>query len=531
MRVHMFVVITAVLLLVSPVALAGTGPAEPPQAGRSEVYQSLGVFTGADYVVVLDASGSMDARRTEVIVALNALLSGIKPVDRVALVSFTKPAPTQATYSLGPLTSAADFLSRVPPMSGGTDIGGGLSKGLEELEHSTEVRPSAVILVTDAKQNPDGTITPAQWDALRERVAKLRERRRDGVPQLVRGYVLSWGGGDTAPSFQAGSSCGASSSFTIAQCVFSPAETGAIVPANAAPFLASLPETFADRRFEALLAEDARAAAAGRAVTVQVTPGAVDMAARTAEVQVSADSATRHLPLRVCGLAARASGLTGLRVTSATPPCLDLPPGAKGVKTMVTLSWASGAQPWYALGPPPMSVGGTLSYRLTSTYSDLMSRAAGQDGRFAPAARPAAFTLAAPAGVVWQVELIVLAILLLLLLIRLAGFPTTLWVVRGEQRVRLHVWLPKMSHKVAGHAPLVIGTTWKPWRLVARRSPLEVLVWPLGEQKLKGPARARHEVDLRPYARRLTVSALPGITMSRGGWLRPGRPRKERSDG
>ncbi|MHA5050454.1 vWA domain-containing protein [Streptomyces sp. SD15] len=510
-------------------ALARTDDAAPlPQTDRATALGELGLDSGADYVVVIDSSGSMRAHREQVTRALQSLLDGLGPRDRAALVSF-RAAPDPAGI-VAPLEAvdAPDALVRLlPDEYGSTDISTGVDQGLRVLERSTEVRPAALVLITDAGQTPD-TASPAGWQRLVDRIAQLRARQQpSSLNQLVRGVVLDWGGGDRAEAFRVGPGCRATSSYTIAQCLFGRSETSQVAPARAAQSLRALPDEFADRGLEALLAPDAARVRTGDAVRVRLGRPRLT-GTDSADVPVTFSSRTGHLPLRVQDITAHVDGLSP-NVAGTLEKPVDLAPGADATTTL-RVRWNETPRPWYAAGPPSRTGTVTLRYTLASRYSAVMSRASVPDHRFAPGTGTGSVGLSVPASTLWWSEVAALALLVLLLLIRLGGFPARLWVVTepdGTRPAQVLVWLPRQTvrRRVSTDRELTLTVRWKPHRAWSREGPLRVVLWPLGRSTAGTQVKPQHALPLRRYGSRAALPGFEGLRLVRGGWLRPRRKR------
>ena len=529
MKSRIMAMVAGIAFLLLVVAAPARAMPEPPQASRADVYQQLGILHGANYVIVVDSSGSMWVHRTEVQNALRALLQGLTPADQVALVSFRRPPdPTVVVYPLSRLSSVAGLVAMLPQAYGGTDIGGGLSLALDVVA-GANVGPTAVILITDAEQNDLRVTTPSGWDQLAQRVDELRGREIDGVNEIVEGYALNWGGDNSAPPFKAGTTCTATSSYTIMQCVFGRASTGELFPADATTALADLPLSFADIRFQTLLAGDAKAVRDGTAVTVTGPPVTLNPAQHTATIPIRITSHTQYLPLWAGDFTAQAPKLSGFRVTGMNPSYVAIAPGSS-VTARLTVTWQSVSRPWYALGSQGINENISLGYQLESPWDELMSRATVATDRFAPQPRPDAVQLSVSSSTWWRIEpfllLLILLLVVLWIVLRFAGLPTTLWVTgNGDQKaVAMRTWRLRTSHPIPGSPDAEVTTSWVPWRVLRGYAPIDVVVWPRGREEPGGPPRARHQVIIRRYRQRVGVPAMPGIAISWGGWLRPGRP-------
>lgn len=111
----------------------------------------------ADLVVVLDRSGSMEGQKlSDARQAVNHLLDQLGPDDRLALVTYSNSVQTQS--ALVPMTEAnrrrlASAVERLHA-GGGTNLGGGLKRGMEVLMHTPgDLRQRKVILISDGLAN------------------------------------------------------------------------------------------------------------------------------------------------------------------------------------------------------------------------------------------------------------------------------------------------------------------------------------------------------------------------------------------
>ena len=111
----------------------------------------------ADLVIVLDRSGSMEGQKlNDARQAVIGLLDQLGPDDRLALVTYSNGVQTQSgLVSMNEanrrlLTSAVEHLHA----GGGTNLGGGLKRGMEVLMHApSDLRQRKVILISDGLAN------------------------------------------------------------------------------------------------------------------------------------------------------------------------------------------------------------------------------------------------------------------------------------------------------------------------------------------------------------------------------------------
>ncbi|MEV7289721.1 vWA domain-containing protein [Streptomyces sp. NPDC093252] len=543
--------------------LSAARAADPvPQVPWADALRRMGLEQGGDYVVVVDSSGSMASRQDEVRAAVRALLAALGPQDRAALVSFRipdpdparsdpDPDPAEAVLPLQRVSDADAALARLPAPGGDTDISAGLDVALDELERSNEVRPATVVLVTDAAQTERTDEAARAWDGLVDRVAALRARRdADGTGQAVRSAVLAWGTTDPVTPFAVGSGgCTATNAIEITGCVFSADETQEVRPEDATGFLRRLPDEVGRLRFESALAEDAGRAREGSAVEAEVGEARVTDG-DLLRVPVTFTSRTRHLPLWLHDFAftdPRDPDRTPLTPVRG-PDHVELDPedggGTDGPSTATAvfhLPWTRDADlaadtPWYAFTADGYREDLRLAWTTGSPYAEQMSLARDPAARFEPAAGQTAFTVVRDSTRQTALPLLVAALLALLLLLWLAGVPTTLWITGPDHRpYRVRVWSPR-SHRTLRRAPyggLTITTAWP--RRRPRSEPgapgpssessesggrLKVVVWPSGVSDT-APSHT-HWPSRRGAARRLHGVGTTAY-LSRGGVFRPRR--------
>jgi Ca-activated chloride channel family protein len=134
-------------------------------------------LAAADLVVVLDRSGSMEGQKlSDARQAVLHLLDQLGPDDRLALVTYSNGVQTQS--ALVPMTEANQrrLASVVEHLhaGGGTNLGGGLKRGMEVLMHTPgDLRQRKVILISDGLAN-QGVTDP---DALARMASAAVENR------------------------------------------------------------------------------------------------------------------------------------------------------------------------------------------------------------------------------------------------------------------------------------------------------------------------------------------------------------------
>lgn len=120
---------------------------------------------GADYLFILDLSGSMNGKMATLAAGVEKTLGKLRPEDRVHIVTFSDSARhlTRDWQALTPdnVNRLTRQVARLKA-DGSTNLYDGLRLGLTKLDAD---RPTNVILVTDAVTNT-GTLEPAQFHAL-----------------------------------------------------------------------------------------------------------------------------------------------------------------------------------------------------------------------------------------------------------------------------------------------------------------------------------------------------------------------------
>ena len=164
-------------LFCAAMAVPATAHAE---TGVDDVVSALGLASEpADYVVLVDTSGSMNAggRYTKVRTELGKLVAGLDSDDRVSLFTFDTKVTPRFRGVVGKKPTAV--LAKLPRKASGkhTDIGAAIAAGLTELEKADTHRLAALILITDGKVDAPGSTyassKSAAWKALQGRAAAL----------------------------------------------------------------------------------------------------------------------------------------------------------------------------------------------------------------------------------------------------------------------------------------------------------------------------------------------------------------------
>ncbi|HKK19309.1 MAG TPA: VWA domain-containing protein, partial [Opitutales bacterium] len=120
---------------------------------------------GADYLFILDLSGSMSGKLSTLIAGLDKTLGQLRPEDRVHIVTFSDKA-RQLTRDWQALTpdNVRRLTEQVSQLTAGgsTNLYDGLRLGLTQLDAD---RATNVVLITDAVTNT-GTLDPAMFHQL-----------------------------------------------------------------------------------------------------------------------------------------------------------------------------------------------------------------------------------------------------------------------------------------------------------------------------------------------------------------------------
>jgi Ca-activated chloride channel family protein len=123
------------------------------------------ITTGADYVFVLDNSGSMAGKLATLANGVQQAIKQFKPGDRFRIFVFSGQARelTSGFVATNPQT-VAEWSQKLGELQveGGTNVYAGLKAGLEAVEAD---RATSILLVTDGVTN-EGIVDPAQFHAL-----------------------------------------------------------------------------------------------------------------------------------------------------------------------------------------------------------------------------------------------------------------------------------------------------------------------------------------------------------------------------
>jgi Ca-activated chloride channel family protein len=123
------------------------------------------IVSGADYVFVLDVSGSMAGKLATLARGVQETLAHFKPNDRFRIFTFSGSA-SELTHGFvnADAQSVAEWTKRVEELhaQNGTDVYAGLKAGLDAVEAD---RATSILLVTDGVAN-EGIVDPKEFRAL-----------------------------------------------------------------------------------------------------------------------------------------------------------------------------------------------------------------------------------------------------------------------------------------------------------------------------------------------------------------------------
>ncbi len=191
--------------------------AQPPNAeadGRAQgaattmrdfpiLAQRVKVQQAADFVIALDASGSMRPFWPTVQQGLAAFIEAIPDGDYLSLITFGTQASYSATPSLINASTRADFVAAASrlstPTDKNTDLGRAVEKAIGELNRPSGNRLKFVFFLSDFKHDPSkdssysGKISTA--DAVWQRLAQRRQNEQQGNILQVFALLLPLGRG------------------------------------------------------------------------------------------------------------------------------------------------------------------------------------------------------------------------------------------------------------------------------------------------------------------------------------------------
>ena len=120
---------------------------------------------GADYVFVLDTSGSMKGKLGTLVAGVRRAIGELSPEDRFRVVAFSDRArEVIAAWTPATPSNVARSLDRIDQLSssGGTNVYDGLQLGLADVDDD---RVTSLVLVTDGVTNT-GVVDPSAFHEL-----------------------------------------------------------------------------------------------------------------------------------------------------------------------------------------------------------------------------------------------------------------------------------------------------------------------------------------------------------------------------
>lgn len=131
------------------------------------------IETGADWIFVIDISGSMQGKLATLIDGVSQAIDKLRPDDRFKLIVFNNNArEITSGYTTATPENKAEFKRRVAQLSAnsGTNLYAGLKQALWKTD---EDRTSAIILVTDGVANVGKTEKKQFFDLLKDKDIRL----------------------------------------------------------------------------------------------------------------------------------------------------------------------------------------------------------------------------------------------------------------------------------------------------------------------------------------------------------------------
>jgi Mg-chelatase subunit ChlD len=383
----------------SLVAVAPTDAAVPvpvAQVSEAQVFTALGVDqVVADYIVVVDTSGSMQASGLygQVKVALQPLLDALAPTDHLSLITFDTTPTLRYSGAVG--TPGDRALAQLQPAAEGqdTDIGSAIGEALSELERPSASPIGTIILLTDGQHDPGSgsaypTTSGPTWTALTQRARAVE------VHHSLNAYALS-----LEPVTDA----------ALLQQVVDNSLIVNLPPNQIGPYFDDLKNKVRLAKARAVLGDDPMGN-----VTASWSGAGLDnlnLNHGTGRATLTLHSTEAHLPLVLTGLAAHSQGLT-TQVTGL-PASVTLAPG-QTVSLPVTLTTTkAGGFDW---GRHAVTETGSLSTsaQVQSPWADVLSQSLNEPLKVTLAGSPTAVRARGIVGWTWM-SILITPILLLLL--------------------------------------------------------------------------------------------------------------------
>jgi Mg-chelatase subunit ChlD len=310
------------LFALSAVLLAAEAASAGARATVVTPAQATVKAVGADYVIAVDTSGSMQQAGLYKLVtpAIGAALRGADATDHLSLLTFdTVPA----VRFDGPLGSQPERVTRhLPKAATGdrTDIGAAVDAMISRLERPGATEAAVAVLVTDGEPDPPAgsryCTTPAcdgAWRALAERARRLPPGRAQVYGIALRPRIVD-------PVRRA------------LERVFERPEVVDLRPGEIAAYLDQVKQRVRLAQARELVRKDTAAAVEASWSSLSD----LELGAGRAEGRLTLRSTARDLPLAVTGLTVAAEGFpVGV---SGVPDSVKLAPGAEQAFPVV-LTW------------------------------------------------------------------------------------------------------------------------------------------------------------------------------------------------
>ena len=343
----------AFLLVLASVSSAFAAPIT-----RADVFKTLKVDEiSADYVVLVDTSGSMKGRWPTVKKNVATFLAAMAPADHLSLVTFDS-APA-IRYS-GAVSSSGLAAAQLPktPTGAKTDLGAAIEYGLRELSRPDASPVQTILLITDGKHDaPGGSSYPrttgAAWTRLRETAAKALNGR------TIRAYALGLGGNTDA---------------AVLKTVYPDAAIVALPDSQLPGYLERVKEETRIAKAQQVLGADLNGV-----VKATWSVPTLDLNKGRGEAKLTLVSTAKYVPLAVSGLKASISGLAG--TAAGLPDSVTLAPGESQTYA-VKLTWLPPQE--MRIGTRQVERAGKIALvgQTTSPWTDVLNRDLGL--QFAP---------------------------------------------------------------------------------------------------------------------------------------------------
>lgn len=349
----------SVLILAAFASLTCVGPSvAQDQATLPEVLRALGVDqVHADYVIVVDTSGSMEQSHLYAAVksSLGPLVRSLAPTDHLSLITFDTSPTLRYSGDVG--VDAARALNRLPEHATGksTDLGSAIESGVAELARPGASEIATMILVTDGKHNPPkgsaypGVSGPA-WTALAQKAQAVDNK------VAVSAYALALGSEPTDAA--------------LLKSVFPHTAVVALPEDQISAYFERMKTDTSTNKAKALVRQDL----AHGSVTAVLSGdlNAMDLNNGSASGNMIITSTLKYVPVTVQSPTLSASG--GIAIDAAgLPDSLDLAPG-QSVRLPVQMTFPP--ESGFGFGQHPVDKTGQITANgvITSPWSDVITK-------------------------------------------------------------------------------------------------------------------------------------------------------------